>query len=126
MDIPSSMSSQNLNVSLVPGVSAQSCLAGTGAGDLFRSSTPVGSVKSDEQVIFQVISCQASLSRFANARTRAAFLAGLFECGESTEEMLVSIDRIREMVIPSDYRTDVAGQEEDAAVGRNFFYQVPG
>lgn len=52
-------------------------------------------------VLLQMISFQGWLSRFSDPYVRGSFLAGRFSVSNNTDGMLRSMDRIREMMLPS-------------------------
>ena len=51
---------------------------------------------------------------------RADFLAGHFS-GDNSAEILISVDRIRELMSPKAYRPHSRGFSEDVASNREFF-----
>lgn len=53
-----------------------------------------------QNVMYKLITFQGWLIRFADTQVRGAFLVGYFEVVNNTKEMLMSLDAIRQMVLP--------------------------
>lgn len=73
-----------------------------------------------DRVLLQVITFQGWLVRFSDPLVRRDFLDGKMSVLECSEKLLWSIDRIKEIMLPTPYHPDnVSG--DSALLGRNFF-----
>lgn len=75
---------------------------------------------SADGILLQMITFQGWLSRFSSSSVRVAFLAGRITSGDCSDAMLVSLDKIRELMLPSPFRRDKDAAEL-ASAGRIFF-----
>lgn len=102
---------------VTPPILNESPAAGSQRSGGSRSSA---SGEAYDKILLQVITFQGWLVRFAEPRVRRDYLGGKMGVAEYSDELLWSIDRIKEIMLPSPYRSrDMA--DDPALLGRNFF-----
>ena len=100
-----------------PPVAGGSPASGSGQSEGRRTSA---ASEACDRVLLQVITFQGWLVRFSDPRVRRDYLDGKMGVFEHSDQLLWSIDRIKEIMLPSPYHGRNRS-DDPALLGRNFF-----